>query len=198
MDVDGRELDDEVATEEELVEPVVEPVIGGGHAERAEVRELTADECVGQNPELWRQFNEVCDKEEKVVEADAEQDDVPDLIDSDDESDDEGDDGDDGGVDSVERVDEPERRKTRSMTKDEAFVSLLAMISVAKLLGLLVKAELDEMKNMSITVSQRHLKQLLGDHLHAVARTDSRSVYDHVHFGRQVGEKRLLVELQAQ
>ena len=51
---------------------------------------------------------------------------------------------------------------------------------------------LDEVENV-----QHTLKQILGDHLHAVARTDSRSVYDHVHFGRQVGEKRLLVELQA-
>ena len=51
---------------------------------------------------------------------------------------------------------------------------------------------LDEVENV-----QHTLKQILGDHLHAVARTDSRSVYDHVHFERQVGEKRLLVELQA-
>ena len=51
---------------------------------------------------------------------------------------------------------------------------------------------LDEVENI-----QHTLKQILGDHRHAVARTDSRSVYDHVHFGRQVGEKRLLVELQA-
>ena len=39
---------------------------------------------------------------------------------------------------------------------------------------------LDEVENV-----QHTLKQILGDHLHAVARTDSRSVYDHVHFGRQ-------------
>ena len=51
---------------------------------------------------------------------------------------------------------------------------------------------LDEVENI-----QHTLKQILGDHLHAVARTDSRSVFDHVHFGRQVGEKRLLVKLQA-
>ena len=51
---------------------------------------------------------------------------------------------------------------------------------------------LDEVENI-----QHTLKQILGDHLHAVARTDSRSVYDHVYFGRQVGEKWLLVELQA-
>ena len=50
----------------------------------------------------------------------------------------------------------------------------------------------DEVENV-----QHTLKQILGDHLHAVAHTDSRSVYDHVHFGRQDGEKRLLVELQA-
>ena len=55
--------------------------------ERAEVRELTGSECVEQNPELWRQFNKICDEEEKVVER-AEQDDVPELIDSDDQSDD--------------------------------------------------------------------------------------------------------------
>ena len=57
---------------------------------------------------------------------------------------------------------------------------------------------LDEVQNV-----QHTLKQILSDHLHAVARTDSRSVYDHVHsrpveqVQRQVGEKRLLVELQA-
>ena len=44
---------------------------------------------------------------------------------------------------------------------------------------------------------QHTLRQLLGDILHAVARTDSRSVYACVHCGRQVSEKRLLVELQA-
>ena len=47
---------------------------------------------------------------------------------------------------------------------------------------------LDEVENV-----QHTLKQILGDHLHAVARTDSPCVYDHVHFGRQVAEKRLLV-----
>ena len=51
---------------------------------------------------------------------------------------------------------------------------------------------LDEVENI-----QHTLKQLLGANLHAVARTDSRSVFDHVHWGRQVNEKRLLVELQA-
>ena len=51
---------------------------------------------------------------------------------------------------------------------------------------------LDEVENI-----QHTLKQLLGDILLAVARTDLKSVYDHVHWGRQLHEKRLLVELQA-
>ena len=51
---------------------------------------------------------------------------------------------------------------------------------------------LDEVENI-----QHTLKQLLGDIPHAVARTDSKSVYDHVHWGRQVSEKRMLVQLQA-
>ena len=50
---------------------------------------------------------------------------------------------------------------------------------------------LDEVENV-----QHTLKQILGDHLHAVARTDSRSVYDHVHFERQVGELQALREAQ--
>ena len=63
----------------------MEQVVEGGDRghpasgeERAEVRELTGSECVEQNPELWKQFNEVCDKEEKVAEQ-VEQDDVPEL-----------------------------------------------------------------------------------------------------------------------
>ena len=51
---------------------------------------------------------------------------------------------------------------------------------------------LDEVENI-----QHTLKQLPGAMLPAVARTDSKSVYDHVHWGRQVSENRLLVELQA-
>ena len=52
---------------------------GEGHAELAEVRELSGVECVEQNPELWKQFNEVCDKEEKNIEQ-SEQDDGQVLI----------------------------------------------------------------------------------------------------------------------
>ena len=51
---------------------------------------------------------------------------------------------------------------------------------------------LDEVQNV-----QHTLKLLFGRTLTAISRTDSKSVFDHVHWGRQVNEKRLLVELQA-
>ena len=51
---------------------------------------------------------------------------------------------------------------------------------------------LDEVENVQYT-----LKLLFGRTLTAISRTDSKSVFDHVHWGRQVNEKRLLVELQA-
>ena len=148
LDVDGREVVDECEVQK------VDQVGGDGHAVGAAVqravegeereplenvgehepnaeRDLTGRECIEQNPEkLWEQFNKICDDEEKNVEQ-AEQlgqaDDLPGLIDSDDESDDE--DGDHAGRD-VEHVGGADRRVTRSMTKNEAFVSLLAMISV--------------------------------------------------------------------
>ena len=85
---------------------------------------------------MWEQFNKICDDEENNVKQ-AEQlelaDDLPGLIDTDDESDDEADGfaGRDAGHGVGGGAD---RRVTRSMPKKEAFVSLLAMISVAKLL----------------------------------------------------------------
>ena len=138
LDVDGREVVDEVPKVDQVgglghpVDAPVERVVGGGEREpNAEVRDLTGRECIEQNPELWKQFNQIWDDEEKNVEQAEQADDLPGLIDSDDESDDE--DGEHAERD-VERVGEPDRRVTRSMTKNEAFVSLLAMISVAKLL----------------------------------------------------------------
>ena len=50
---------------------------------------------------------------------------------------------------------------------------------------------LDEVENVQYT-----LKLLFGRTLTAISRTDLKSVFDHVHGGRQVNEKRLLVELQ--
>ena len=105
----------------------------GEERERAEVQDLTGQECIEQNPELWKQFNQICDDEEKVVEQAEQADDVPELIDSDDESDDE-DDHDEHDERVVEHVRQPDRRVTRSMTQNEVFLSLLAMISVAELL----------------------------------------------------------------
>ena len=136
LDVDGRDFVDEVVEHDGKLGPVQQVVVEGGEREhlatgeeheRAEVRDLTGRECIEQNPELWEQFNKICDEEEKVVERAEQDDDVPELIDSDDESDDECADRDER---VVEHVGEPERRVTRSMTKNEAFVSLLAMISV--------------------------------------------------------------------
>ena len=51
---------------------------------------------------------------------------------------------------------------------------------------------LGEVENVQYTV-----QQLLGRMLPAIARTDSKSLFDRVHCGRQVNEKWLLVELQA-
>ena len=51
---------------------------------------------------------------------------------------------------------------------------------------------LDEVENVQYT-----LKLLFGRTLTAISRTDSKSVFGHVPWGRQVNEKRLLVELQA-
>ena len=134
LDVDGREVVDEVPKVDQVgdaghaVDAPVERVVEGGEREpSAEVRDLTGRECIEQNPELWKQFNQICDDEEKNVEQAEQADDLPGLIDSDDESDDE--DGDHAGRD-VEHVGGADRRVTRSMTKNEAFVSLLAMISV--------------------------------------------------------------------
>ena len=142
LDVDGHEVpvsNDERDVPGEIIDQVVVPV-GDGHAvdvpvgrtvedesrgepeTNAEVRDLTGQECVEQNPEMWEQFNKICDDQEKNMEQ-AEQldqaEDLPGLTDSDNESDDK--DG-DPAARAAEHGGGVDRRATRSMTKNEVFV----------------------------------------------------------------------------
>ena len=91
MDIDGRDFVDDAGEPDHKLDEPVQQVIEGGEREhletgeereRAEVRDLTGRECIEQNPEMWKQFNGICDDEEKFVERAEQDDDVPELIDS--------------------------------------------------------------------------------------------------------------------
>ena len=79
-----------------------------------EEKELTGQECIDQYPELWQQFNTLYEDTRKAVDQEAQRQVIPEEV--------------------LGGVDEEDRRVTRSMTRKEALVGMLAMVSIAKLL----------------------------------------------------------------
>ena len=84
-----------------------------------EEKELTGQECIDQYPELWQQFSKLYDDTRKAVDQEAQEQGIP------------------GEVlnDKAEEVVEgdADRQVTRSMSRKEALVGMLAMVSIAEL-----------------------------------------------------------------
>ena len=127
LDVDGREsADDDIEQSEENEEVNDPPAMSGAVPQdvaeigdvpvQSEEQELTGEECIQQHPGLWEEVNKIVDAErgeQDVQEPSVPEEDV-----------------------QVEQAgdDDGDNRVTRSMTKKRALVTMLAMVSIAKLL----------------------------------------------------------------
>ena len=114
LDVDGREHivahenDPEVGVEQcQEAEQMADVPVQQADVEE---KELTGQECIDQYPELWQQFSKLYDDTIKTVDHEEPEQIIP------------------------EEVPSEGRRVTRSMSKKEALVGMLAMVSIAKLL----------------------------------------------------------------
>ena len=85
-----------------------------------EEKELTGQECIDQYPELWQQFNKLYDDMRTAVDQEAQGQGIP---------------GEELNDEAEEEVEgDADRRVTRSISRKEALVGMLAMVSTDKLL----------------------------------------------------------------